>query len=132
MDWKEHSMTPETLWERYSAIWSLDADARIGELAACLADGATYCDPNGLVEGRAALSTYMGGFQQSVPGGAFRIRAVRHHHDRTLADWTLHGADGAAIQTGASFGLLSEDGRLRAITGFFTLDAYAAGQDQPA
>ena len=121
-------MSPEELWNRYSAIWSLDADARTDELAVCLADDVTYCDPNGLVEGRPALSTYMGGFQQSVSGGAFRIRAVLHHHDRTLAHWALHGSDGGVLQTGTSFGLLSEDGRLRTITGFF----YAADQDQPA
>jgi hypothetical protein len=121
-------MTPDALWVRYAAIWSLDADARVGELAACLADDVTYCDPNGLIEGPSALSTYMGGFQQSVPGGAFRIRAVLHHHDRTLAHWTLQGSDGGALQTGASFGLLSEDGRLRTITGFFN----PAGKDDSA
>jgi hypothetical protein len=121
-------MTPEALWIRYAAIWSLGAEARTAELAACLADDATYCDPNGLIEGPSALSTYMGGFQRSVPGGAFRIRAVLNHHDRTLAHWTLHAPDGSALQTGTSFGLLSQDGRLRTITGFF----YAAGKDESA
>jgi hypothetical protein len=67
----------------------------------------------------------MGGFQQSVPGGTFRIRTVLAHHDRTLAHWTLHGPDGGFLQTDTSFGLLSGDARLRTITGFF----YAAGQD---
>lgn len=119
-------MTPDALWTRYAAIWSLDAEARAGELAVCLSDDATYCDPNGLVEGRAALSNYMGGFQQNVPGGGFRIRAVLHHHDRTLAHWTLQAANGAALQAGTSFGLLSEDGRLQTISGF----TYAAGQDE--
>jgi hypothetical protein len=119
-------MTPDVLWARYAAIWSLGAEARIGELAACLADDVAYCDPNGLIEGQQALSAYMGGFQQSVPGGVFRIRSVLHHHGRTLARWTLQGPDGGALQTGASFGLLSEDGRLRTITGFF----HAAGQDE--
>jgi hypothetical protein len=116
-------MSPEALWNRYAATWSAAGDARNIELAACLADDFSYCDPNGLIEGRAALSTYIGGFQQSLPGGVFRIRAVLHHHDRTLARWTLHGADGGALQTGASFGLLAEDGRLRSITGFFHLSA---------
>lgn len=121
-------MTPKTLWDRYAAIWSLDAAARGGELEACLADDATYCDPNGLVEGRAALSDYMGGFQRSAPGGAFRIRAVLHHNHRTLAHWSLQMPDGSVAQTGASYGLLSEDGRLRAITGFF----YEPDQDHSA
>lgn len=112
-------MTPDVLWDRYSAIWSLEAAARASELAICLADDATYCDPNGLLEGRAALSDYMGGFQKSAPGARFRIRSVLQHHGRTLARWALHGSDNAVLQTGTSFGALSEDGRLRAITGFF-------------
>lgn len=121
-------MTPETLWQRYAAIWSLVDEARAGELAACLADDASYCDPNGLVEGRAALSAYMAGFQRSVPGAAFHIHAVQHHHARTLAHWTLIGADGSTLQSGTSFGLLAADGRLRAITGF----VQAADREQAA
>ncbi len=119
-------MNPDALWARYAAVWSLDAEARPQELAACLADDVTYCDPNGLIEGQPALSAYMGAFQQGVPGGAFRIRDVVHHHGRTLAHWTLHGPDGAALQAGVSFGLLSSDGRLRTITGFF----HPANQDR--
>lgn len=112
-------MTPEALWTRYAAIWSLDAGRRESELAACLADDLTYCDPNGLLAGRSALSGYMEQFQASMPGGHFRIRTVLQHHDRSLANWELRGKDGAVIQTGTSFGTLSGDGRLRAITGFF-------------
>jgi hypothetical protein len=112
-------MTPETLWARYSAIWSAPAAVRGAELAACLSEDATYCDPNGLVEGRDALSNYMGGFQETVPGAVFRIRSVLNHHDRTLANWSMVGLDGSELQTGTSFGLLAEDGRLRAISGFF-------------
>lgn len=119
-------MTPETLWRRYAAIWSLDAEARGSELAACLAEDVTYCDPNGLIEGQAALSAYMGGFQQSAPGGAFHIRAVLHHHGRSISHWTLQGPDGAALQTGTSFSTLAEDGKFQAISGFF----HASGGDE--
>lgn len=120
-------MTPDTLWQRYAAIWSLDADARPAELAACLADDATYCDPNGLLSGRAALSDYMGQFQANVPGGRFHIRSILHHHDRSLADWSLLGADGSVLQRGTSFGALAEDGRLRAISGFFRPQDHGEG-----
>lgn len=122
-------MTPENLWTRYSAIWSLvDADARAVELDACLADSATYCDPNGLIEGRAALSDYMDGFQESAPPGArFHIRSLLHHNDRTLAHWVLYGPDQSVLQTGTSFGTLAADGRLRSITGFF----YPSDDGQP-
>jgi len=105
-DWKDSTMSPETLWNRYAATWSRDSDTRIGELAACLADDVTYCDPNGPIEDRLAISAYMSDFQQSVPGGTFRIRTI------------LHGPDNSTLQTGTSFGLLSDDGRLRSITGF--------------
>jgi hypothetical protein len=112
-------MTPDTLWRRYAAIWSLPADAREAELAACLADDATYCDPNGVLSGPLALSYYMGEFQESAPGGRFQIGSVLHHHDRSLADWALEASDGRVLQTGTSFGLIGGDGRLQAITGFF-------------
>lgn len=122
-------MNTEAIWKRYSAIWSTAAEAtRATELAACLADDATYCDPNGLIEGHAALSAYMGGFQQTVPGASFRIRSVLNHHDRTLANWSMIGPDGSVMQNGTSFGLLAADGRLRTISGFF----YAGAQDQAA
>jgi hypothetical protein len=112
-------MTPDALWTRYAAIWSLEAARREAELNACLADDVTYCDPNGLLAGRSALSGYMEQFKESVPGGQFHIRTVLHYHDRSLADWELRRQDGVVIQTGTSFGALSEDGRLRAISGFF-------------
>lgn len=112
-------MTPEALWERYSAIWSAPETARAAELAACLAEEATYCDPNGLVEGREALSAYMGGFQESAPGCSFRIKSVLDHNGRTLSNWSMVGPDGAVLQDGTSFAQLAGDGRLLAITGFF-------------
>jgi hypothetical protein len=121
-DWSK-TMTPDALWRRYAAIWSLGTGERDPELAACLAEDASYCDPNGLVEGRGALSAYMEGFQHSLPGGGFHIRAVHHHHGRTLAHWTLQGPDGKGLQDGTSFGLLSEDGRLQTITGFFPIQS---------
>lgn len=112
-------MTPEALWIRYAATWSLETERRAEELVACLTDDATYCDPNGLLTGRATLSDYMGQFRASVPAGRFHIRRVLHHHDRSLADWELCSQDGAVLQTGTSIGMLSEDGRLRTISGFF-------------
>lgn len=114
-------MEAESLWRRYSAIWSSDIDRRKTELEACLADDATYCDANGLLEGREALSAYMGGFQESVQGGSFEILEVRAHHGRSLARWALRGPGGAILQLGASFAMHDDAGRLRSITGFFPL-----------
>jgi ketosteroid isomerase-like protein len=112
-------MTPEALWNEYAATWSLPADERDRRLPECVVDEATYCDPNGLIEGRAALSDYMAEFQRSVPGGRFQIRSVVHHHDRSLAHWALCASDGNPLRTGVSFAALAMDGRLGSITGFF-------------
>ena len=112
-------MTSEALWKRYAAVWSMEDEERKTELAECLAGDATYCDPNGLIHGPAELSSYMGHFQQSAPGGQFQIRSVLHHHGRSLAQWALHGPDGSILQAGTSFATLTEDGRLRDISGFF-------------
>ncbi|MGO7258858.1 nuclear transport factor 2 family protein, partial [Rhizobium brockwellii] len=40
------------------------------------------------------------------------------HNDRSLARWALRHEDERVLQTGTSFGVIS-DGRLGAITGFF-------------
>jgi hypothetical protein len=114
-------MTPEALWRRYAAIWSLPESARMPELESCVADDVSYCDPNSAIQGRDALSGYMGGFQVSVPSGRFEIVSVLNHHGRMLAHWTLMGAGGTALQSGASFALATEDGRLHSISGFFPL-----------
>lgn len=112
-------MTPDTLWQRYARIWSSELAVRATELEACLADDCTYCDVNGLLSGREALSGYMGGFQQSVKGGKFEILSVIHHHDRMLAEWRLLGPDDTVLQTGRSFANAAPDGRLLNISGFF-------------
>lgn len=114
-------MTPDDLWRRYAALWSTNPRERDDEMAACLADEVAYCDPHIEVTGRATLAAYMDGFQQNVPGGYFVISSVQHHHRHTFARWSLRGADGQTLQTGASFGLLSDNNRLQTITGFFPL-----------
>lgn len=112
-------MSLDPLWNRYAATWSLTADDRPAELAACLTEDVIYCDPQGRIPGQAALSTYMGQFQDAFPGTRFRIESVLNHHDRTLASWTLRGAGEEVFQRGTSYAVVAEDGRLSTITGFF-------------
>jgi hypothetical protein len=118
----------EKLWRRYAATWSASADVRPGELAECVAVEVRYCDPDVSIEGSSALSDYMGGFRESVPGGRFDIRTVQAHHDRTLARWALLGVDGIILQTGTSVARIDGAGRLAAITGFFD----PPGEDLPS
>ena len=112
-------MTPDVLWRRYAAIWAADETSRSTELEACLHETGSYCDPNGLIEGRSALSAYMGNFQQFAPGAKFHISSVAEHHGRSFSSWTLQATDGSVLQQGRSFASHDEQGRLRHITGFF-------------
>lgn len=114
-------MNPEKLWTRYAAIWSADLGTRESELKECLAEDASYCDPNGPPMDRDALSDYMAGFQQSAPGAGFRIIQVVAHSGRSLARWALQDADGVVLQIGASYAVHDADGRLKEINGFFPL-----------
>ena len=116
-------MSAEALWRRYAIIWSSELARRKSELGECLADDATYCDPVSELSGREALSEYMGGFQEQVPGGRFEILQVIDHHDRSLARWALLNGEGATLQLGASFATHDARGRLKAISGFFPLAA---------
>ena len=111
--------SPIALWQRYADTWSAEPAPRAPELEACLHEDCSYCDPNGLIHGRRALSDYMTGFRQSAAGARFRILAVAEHHGRSLSSWELQGLDGTVLQTGSSFAAHSEDGRLLHITGFF-------------
>ncbi|MGO7697173.1 hypothetical protein AB9E35_34550, partial [Rhizobium leguminosarum] len=58
------------------------------------------------------------GFEESMPGGRFKILSVLDNNDRSLARWALRHEDERVLQTGTSLGVIS-DGRLGAITGFF-------------
>ena len=116
-------MTPDELWRRYAALWPAPADRRASELDDCVHEACSYCDPNGLLEGPAALSAYMEGFRNAMPDTAFRIDSVATHHGRTSSTWVLVGAGDAVLQRGRSFATCDEQGRLQHITGFFEAPA---------
>jgi hypothetical protein len=116
-------MNPKALWDRYAAIWSIDPVRRDAELDACVQADCTYCDPNGLLEGRAALAAYMEAFRRSAPGARFKIIAAYEHHGRSVSMWELQSSDGSALQAGTSFAVHGDRGRLQHITGFFPVAA---------
>ena len=70
--------------------------------------------------GHAEISELHAALQGQFPGHRFRrSSAVDTHHDRFRVGWELVGPDGAVALAGTDVGELTEDGRLRAITGFF-------------
>jgi SnoaL-like domain len=108
------------LLEVYASSWGpLTNDARRATFEACLHEDFVYTDPNIRTVGYDELATYMGGFQQQVPGGGFINRDVANHHDSLLLHWDMTGPDGAVLSPGASFGTVHSDGRLASMTGFY-------------
>jgi predicted ester cyclase len=106
-------------WRRYAGIWSLDADRRERELAACVAGDVSYTDPNVSIAGLRAFSDYMAGFQRGFPGHSFHIRAVSAHHACSVARWDQLDAAGAVVAPGISFAESGSDGRIQRVRGFF-------------
>ena len=58
-------MTPDLLWQRYARIWSSEPARRAAELEACLTDGCSYCDVNGLIEGARHCRTTWADFSRA-------------------------------------------------------------------
>lgn len=97
-----------------------DAQRRAELIAAVWADDGQLLDPPLTGEGHDGIGAAAEALQQQFPGHAFRrTSGVDAHHDRLRFAWELVGPDGGAVLTGADFGELAPDGRLRRITGFF-------------
>ena len=109
----------ETLWNRYSASWSMAPAARLLRLAETVSPEVTYTDPHVSLTGIADFSDYMAGFQANMPGASFAIRAAFDHHCRSLSHWQMLAADSSVMATGTSFAELAADGKFAHITGFF-------------
>ena len=109
----------ETLWTRYAASWSMPEAERLARLTETVSSEITYTDPNTTLTGIPAFSEYMSGFQANMPCVGFAIREETDHHQRCLSQWNMVDAAGAVIGTGTSFAVLSDDGKLAHITGFF-------------
>ncbi len=108
------------IWESYTASWLADQDdARLDAYKACLVDDCVYKDPNIEARGYTELASYMATFQQQMPGGHFVTRQFVTHHDSALVHWDMVDRAGTVISPGTSIGVFGDDGRLKAMTGFF-------------
>jgi hypothetical protein len=71
-------------------------------------------------EGHDAIDTMIVSVQERFPGHRFRRTGdVESHHDRVRFTWDLAPEEGAAVVSGTEFGIVTDDARLAAITGFF-------------
>jgi len=110
------------LVDRYIAMWNeTDPGCRRGLIAKTWADGASYLDPVLQSEGRDGIDDMVKAVHAKYPGHKFkRTSDVDAHHDRARFAWELGPEDGPFLVKGIDFATLAIDGRLQAVTGFFT------------
>lgn len=113
-------MDVNTLVADYLAMWNEpDAERRRDLVARTVTPDAEYVDPGMEGAGIDGIATMIGAAQEQFPGHRFSLHSgPDEHHDRVRFSWSL-SADGAApVAIGTDIVRLSDDGRMRLITGF--------------
>jgi hypothetical protein len=107
--------------DAYFAVWNETEPARRrAAITVAWTDDARYLDPMFSAEGADGIDGLALGVQTQFPGYRFRQTSpVDVHHDRARWGWELVSAEGVPYVSGVDYALLSEDGRLREVTGFF-------------
>ena len=116
------TMAATEVVDRYFAIWNeADPARRRALIEATWSPDASYLDPLYSADGPDGLDALAAGAQAQFPGHRFRlVGALDAHHDRARWGWELAAPDGAPpAVVGVDFAVLTPDGRLRAVTGFF-------------
>jgi hypothetical protein len=111
--------TINTVVETYIASWNEADVARRRELvAAAFTHDARYVDPLMAGEGTDGITAMIGAAQAQFPGHRFELSfGPDAHNDVVRFAWQLVG-DAGPVAGGTDFATLSDDGRLRTVTGF--------------
>ncbi|MGC4192600.1 MAG: nuclear transport factor 2 family protein [Thermomicrobiales bacterium] len=107
--------------ERYLATWNTtDRSERDALIAATWATDGRYTDPLFDATGHDAIGEMIAGFQSAYPDHRFTLASdIEEHHGRIRFQWQLANAAGAIQMLGTDVGVLTENGALAEITGFF-------------
>ncbi|HYH10737.1 MAG TPA: nuclear transport factor 2 family protein [Thermomicrobiales bacterium] len=107
--------------ERYLAIWNETDGARRRQLIErTWSEDGLYYDPVFATSGHDEIDAMVAGFHQQFPGLHFeRVGEIEGHHDRLRFRWDLLDADGARQAAGTDVAVVSPDGLLLDVTGFF-------------
>ena len=110
-----------TTVDTYLAMWNeTDAVRRGDDIERAWAGDGSYIDPQLEARGHAALSEMVAAVHTRFPGYRFRrASGIDAHHNVLRFAWELVGPDGPVAVSGVDVGVLSPDGRLQSITGFF-------------
>ncbi len=110
------------LVDRYIAAWNeTDASRRQALIALTFTDKARYLDPVLAGDGHDGIDAMVGAVHAKYPGYTFsRTSDINGHHDRAMFNWALGPKDGPLFVKGVDVAVVSADGRLAQVDGFFT------------
>lgn len=112
---------PSTIVDGYLSAWNeRDPDRRAELVARFWADDATLTDPPMSGQGHEQISAMAAALHEQFPDHRFeRTTGVDEHHGFLRVGWNLVGPDGSAALSGTDVGVLSDDGRMARVVGFF-------------
>lgn len=107
--------------DRYlAALNEPDPAQRRERIAQAWAPDGGITDPPLVGQGHDGLAEVGDALHAAYAGHAFRRTSeVDSHHDRFRFSWSLIGPDGAVATTGMDVGVLTPDGRVGQVVGFF-------------
>ena len=110
------------LVDRYFAVWNeTDVGRRQALIAKTFVEDASYLDPLLAGDGHDGIDAMVRAVHEKYPGYRFaRTSEVNAHHDRALFNWQLAPQDGPVFVKGVDVAMMSGDGRLKQVAGFFT------------
>jgi uncharacterized protein YndB with AHSA1/START domain len=105
----------------YFSAWSdTDADSRMHLLDACCAEDIEFKDEYAAFAGRDKLSLHIGSTQHFVPDATMELDGeVRICRGEVLIPWKAMSAEGEVLFRGINYALVSGDGALRRVVGFW-------------
>ena len=111
----------DSLVGRYTRAWNeTDPSARRSAVEEIWTGDGTYRDPRTTVVGHEAIDGWIAAVQERFPGFTFTVSGdVDAHHDVARIPWELGPAGGAAVLAGIDVAVLTADGRIRDVYGFF-------------
>lgn len=108
--------------DAWFAMWSdTDEGRRTAALAALAAPGVRMRDRFSAVEGIDELTRHIGAAQRFMPGLRLQRQGdARHCQGVLLADWVAAGPDGQPRGRGTNVFVLTSDGKVESVTGFWS------------
>ena len=106
--------------ERLSTWSEPEAERRLERVAACWESDGSPVDAPLDGQGHDGISALMGAMQDHYPDHVIVRRSdVEVHHDTFRVAWELRSATGDVALSGIDVGLISNEGRLSRINGYF-------------